>query len=101
LPIHTISEGADPMNQSSAQPAAHQQVTITVNTKPFEVTKEEISFAEVVDLAFGAVPAGENVAFTVTYRRGQGNKPSGSLVEGATVKVKDGMIFNVTKTDKS
>lgn len=91
------------MSQTSTQPAAHHQVIITVNTKPFEVAKEEISFEEVVGLAFGAVPAGENVTFTftVTYRRGQGNKPSGSLVEGATVKVKDGMIFNVTKTDKS
>ena len=89
------------MSHTSAQPAAHQQVTITVNTKPFEVAKEEISFEEVVALAFGAVPVGENVAFTVTYRRGHGNKPAGSLVEGATVKVKDGMIFNVTKTDKS
>lgn len=86
---------------SEAEAAAHHQVTITVNTKPFEVAKEEISFAEVVALAFGSVPAGENVAFTVTYRRGQGNKPSGSLVEGASVRTKDGMIFNVTKTDKS
>lgn len=89
------------MNHTSAQAAAHHQVIITVNTKPFDVAKDEISFEEVVALAFGAVPPGDNVAFTVTYRRGRGNKPSGSLVEGATVKVKDGMIFNVTKTDKS
>lgn len=86
---------------TSAQPAAHHQVTITVNTKPFEVAKEEISFEEVVALAFGSVPSSENVAFTVTYRRGHGNKPSGSLVEGESVKAKDGMIFNATKTDKS
>jgi Multiubiquitin len=39
--------------------------------------------------------------FTVTYRRGEGNKPEGTLVEGETVKVKEGMIFNVTATDKS
>jgi hypothetical protein len=89
------------MSQTSAQLAAHRQVIISVNTKPFEVVKEEISFEEVVALAFGSMPAGGSVAFTMTYRRGQGSKPSGSLVEGATVKVKDGMIFNVTKTDKS
>lgn len=35
------------------------------------------------------------------YRRGEGNKPEGSLVQGETVKIKDGMIFNVTATDKS
>jgi Multiubiquitin len=27
-----------------------------------------------------------------------GNKPEGTLVEGGTVKIKDGMIFNVTAT---
>ncbi len=90
------------MSQTTrAQPAAHHQVSITVNTKPFEVAKEGISFEAIVALAFGSVQAGENVAFTVTYRRGQGNKPAGSLVEGESVKVKDGMIFNATKTDKS
>jgi hypothetical protein len=89
------------MSQTSAQPAAHHQVSITINTKPFEVAKEEITFEEIVTLAFGPTPPGDSVAFTVTYRRGHGDKPSGSLVEGASVKVKDGMIFNVTKTDKS
>jgi Multiubiquitin len=89
------------MSQTSAQAAAHHQVSIVINTKPFEVAKEEITFEEIVALAFGPTPPGDNVAFTVTYRRGHGNKPSGSLVEGASVKVKDGMIFNVTKTDKS
>lgn len=80
---------------------ASHQLTIIVNTKPFEVPKEEITFEEVVSFAFGSATGGENVAFTVTYRRGQGNKPAGSLVEGGSVKTKDGMIFNVTKTDKS
>jgi hypothetical protein len=89
------------MNEPNTQSTAHHHITIIVNTRPHEVTKEKISFEEVVALAFGDVPAGDNVAFSVTYRRGTGEKPSGSLVEGASVKVKDGMIFNVTKTDKS
>jgi len=32
---------------------------------------------------------------------GHGSKPEGTLVEGDTVKVKEGMIFNVARTDKS
>lgn len=89
------------MEQVAAQPAAHKQVEIIVNTKPFKVTKDDITFNEVVALAFGPSPASDTVAYTVTYRRGHGNKPSGSLVEGESVKAKEGMIFNVTKTDKS
>lgn len=42
-----------------------------------------------------------NIIYTVTYRRGEGKKPEGTLVEGESVKVKDGMIFDVTRTDKS
>ena len=77
-------------------------ITIIVNGRPKEVEKnEELTFDEVVTLAFGTPPPGGNIIFTVTYKRGHGNKPEGTLVEGETVKIKDGMIFNVTRTDKS
>lgn len=74
---------------------------IIVNGRPKEVTEKEMSFEEVVTLAFSNQPFGPNTLFTITYRRGEGNKPEGSLVAGQTVKVKEGMIFNVTATDKS
>ena len=78
-----------------------KQSTIIVNTEDKIVTSKELSFDEVVLLAFPNPPTGPNVGFTITYRRGHGEKPDGTLVEGGTVKVKDGMIFNVTPTDKS
>ena len=79
----------------------NKDVTIVVNGRQKVVTEKEMSFAEIVALAFDNPPTGPNIVFTVTYRRGHGNKPEGTLVEGGTVKVKDGMIFNVTATDKS
>jgi len=76
-------------------------VTVLVNARPKEVASKALTFEEVVALAFENPPTGENVMSTVTYRRGEGNKPEGSLVAGETVKVKEGMIINVTATDKS
>ena len=38
---------------------------------------------------------------SVTYKRGQGSKPEGTLVPGASVKVKEGMVFNVSETGQS
>ncbi len=76
-----------------------KRVTIVVNGRPHQVAKEKISFEEVVALA--NLPSGPNIVYTVTYDRGHGNKPQGTLVDGESVKVKDGMIFNVTATDKS
>lgn len=76
-------------------------LTIIVNGRPKEVSVKELSFIDVVELAFPNPPANANTLFTITYRRGRGNKPEGTLVEGGSVMVKDGMIFNVTATDKS
>ena len=78
-----------------------KQYTIIVNGRQKVVTKKELTFAEIIALAFDPIPTGPNIVFTVTYRRGEGNKPEGSLTEGEAVKVKEGMIFNVTATDKS
>lgn len=78
-----------------------KEFTIIVNGREKVVTKKELSFAEIVALAFDNPPTGANILFTITYRRGEGNKPEGTLVEGEKVKIKDGMIFNVTATDKS
>ncbi|MGI8516100.1 MAG: multiubiquitin domain-containing protein [Acidimicrobiia bacterium] len=80
---------------------AKKTVTIIVNGEKKTVDKDKLTFDEIVDLAFNARPTGEQMVFTVTYRRGDRDKPEGTLTEGQSVKVKDGMIFNVTATDKS
>jgi hypothetical protein len=76
-------------------------ITIIVNGRERTVEAKELSFDDVLKLAFDQVPSGPNWVFTVTYRRGPGPKPDGTLLESQVVKVKDGMIFNVTATDKS
>jgi hypothetical protein len=81
--------------------ANNKDITIIVNGRQKAVADKEISFAEIVALAFDNPPTGPNIVFTITFRRGHGNRPEGTLVEGETVKVKEGMIFNVTATDKS
>jgi hypothetical protein len=52
-------------------------------------------------LAFNPVPTGPNIVFTVTFRKGPLENPEGTLTPGETVEIKDGMIFDVTATDKS
>lgn len=90
---------------SSDEKAGHgkdKTVTIIVNGREKEVPKKDkLTFDELVALAFDPVPTGEFICFTITYRKGEGNKPEGTLAEGEYVKPKDGMIFNVTATDKS
>ena len=65
------------------------------------VVKDELTFDELVNLAFETPPTGDGVQFTIQYTRGHGSKPAGTLLEGGTVKVKEGMEFDVTPTNRS
>lgn len=91
------------MNTPNREEHEHEKkdVTIIVNGREKTVPKGEYSFAQIVALAFNPVPTGDNIVFTITYRGGHGDKPEGILAEGETIRVKDGMIFNVKATDKS
>jgi hypothetical protein len=89
------------MTTAREESATEKAVNIIVNGRPRTVEKGEISFSEVVALGFDSPPYGANTLFVVTYRRGHGDKPEGTLVEGQSVKVKEGMVFNVSATDKS
>lgn len=89
------------MNNQQGAEGHIKEFTIIVNGRQKTVAERELSFAQVVALAFDNPPTGPGVMFTVTYRRGEGNKPEGTMVEGDIVKIKEGMIFNVTSTNKS
>lgn len=89
----------DPGGKSAHEP---ETVTIVANGRPKIVAKNAIlSFWDVVKLAFDNPPTGDGIQYTVQYTRGEGHKPSGTLVEGQSVKVKDGMEFDVTSTNRS
>lgn len=76
-------------------------VTIIVEGTKHEWPKGEISYAEVVTLEVPDYPSHPEITYSVRYKHGPGNKPEGTLVPGATVKVKEGMKFNVSETGQS
>ena len=78
-----------------------KEITVIINGTPEIVTEKKLSFAQIVELAYGHPPEGGYIVYTVTYERGHGNKPEGSIIEGDELRVKEGMLINVTRTDKS
>jgi len=72
--------------------------TIIVNARKKTVISEEVTFEEIVALAFDPIPP--NSLFTVTYTGGVHHK-EGTLKPGQKVEIKDGMEFNVTETGQS
>lgn len=76
-------------------------VTIIVEGTPHEWPKGEITYAEVVTLEVPDYMQNTNITYSVKYKNGHGNKPEGILSAGASVKVKEGEIFNVSETGQS
>ena len=74
---------------------------IFINTRPKQVATPTLNFWEVVKLAFPQAEPNATTYYTVTYKRGPKSHPEGSMVAGESVHLKDGMLFNVTPTDKS
>lgn len=96
-----MSENKNIENQSGNSQDNRQDTIIIVNGRERKAESKELTFNQVVQLAFGQVDPNPNICYTITFKRGPGQNPEGSMVEGDSVKINKGMIFNVTRTDKS
>jgi len=81
-------------------PKHPKEFEIIVNGRPKIVHEKKMSFVDIVVLAFGTYSSDDRTIYTMTYKKGVDRK-EGSLVFGDEVKIKTGVIFNVTATDKS
>lgn len=70
---------------------------IFVNTKEVHWDRKEISFEELVNIAF---PNSVNKEFDVTYLKGQSDQ-EGELLNGESIHVHNKMEFLVTPTNES
>lgn len=80
---------------------SQKDVPIIVNGEQHDVLKAPIFFDQVVKLAYPTPVPGQNILYTIMYRKGPKANPKGSLLEGQSVHVKKEMIFDVTPTDRS
>ncbi|MBI2373879.1 MAG: multiubiquitin domain-containing protein [Deltaproteobacteria bacterium] len=78
---------------------APRALEIIVNARPHRITNPVVTYLQIVALAFPG-PHDGNTSFSVTYRLAVA-PPAGEMGPGDEVKVKNGSVFNVTKTIKS
>jgi hypothetical protein len=74
---------------------------IIVNTRPTEVDQEVLTFDAITKIAFPQPDGINNPIFTVSFKNADQKPSSGTLVAGESVKIKNGTIFNVTRTGQS
>jgi hypothetical protein len=77
-----------------------KSVTIVVNQDEHVVTKEKISYDEVVALYLSDGGAASN-EYLIKFSRGHSANVSGTLPPNNEVMVKDGMRFRVSGTGES
>jgi hypothetical protein len=92
------------LNEGKGRPEDHgrpepSSFHIIVNARPREVTGERISYGQVVNLAFPDDPSASQFLYSVHYTGP--HVPDGTLAEGQSVKLENGMKFDVTKTNRS
>ena len=90
-----MSDKVDPIEQEE------KVITIIVNGRARQITVDELSFDELVDLAFDDPARGSQIVFTITFRKAGGRIEDGELDEGQRLKLRDGTVVNVTRTDQS
>lgn len=76
-------------------------VTLIINTRAREWDEKKISYEQLVDIVYPGQPVGDGESVTVKYSRGPASHHTGSLTAGHDVPVKDGMIFDVYRTNRS
>lgn len=84
---------------ASQNPGKPSSFHIIVNARPREATGESISYAQVVSLAFPDDPNASQFLYSVHYVGP--HVPDGTLAEGQSVNLHNGMKFDVTKTNRS
>jgi hypothetical protein len=77
----------------------HHEHTIVVNGRERSVHGKTLTYRDVAKLAYPDANF-DQFLYTITFFKGESGR-EGDLVEGETVAVKNGMVCNVRRSDKS
>lgn len=75
--------------------------SIVVNGQEKIVTNDVLIYEDVINLAFQGEVSNPDLTFKIVYRKAEKSHHEGSMVQGDTVKIIDGTIFDATRTTRS
>jgi len=76
-------------------------LTIIVNASLKTLHQEDLTFSEIVSLAFPNYNPTDNMAYTVTYSGAKATPSAGTLSFGDTIHITNNTNFNVTQSGQS
>lgn len=99
-PAMLIDLGAPGVERFFTAPRPPVEIEIIVNTRARLVRGPTVTFEQIVELAFPG-PHDANVVFSMTYRKAASTPHAGELGAHGVVTIKQGTVFNVTRTVQS
>jgi hypothetical protein len=84
-----------------ANPEERNHFTIVVNGEQVTESKRELTFVQVLDLAFPPPRQIPDKEYSITFKHAESKPHNGQLHPGGKVEIKDGTSFDVTPTNKS
>ena len=78
-----------------------QAITLIVEGTPHAWFNEGITYAELVTLFDPTYPKHPETTYSVMYDHGPAHNPEGILSPGASVEIKNRMVFHVSRTGQS
>jgi hypothetical protein len=93
-PSTVQTQTAEPQHQ----PHTH---AIFVNGREKAVEVNEVTYEQILLLAYPDPDTGPDVSYTITWARNEQGQATGKLLPGETVKVNEKMVFNVKRAVRS
>ncbi len=89
------------MDSKKVDREPHKSIRIVVNGREKTVDGDEVTYDDIIDIAFPNGGRGDLIEYTVAYTYGGGRKTEGIVKERDRVKIKNGTEFLVERTDRS
>lgn len=81
-------------------PEQNKEYSIIVNGRRITTNEHKLSYDQILQMA--KIPeAGETTLYIITFERGPHGHSEGTVSLGGSIVIKDGMVFNVSTTNKS
>ncbi len=100
-PTHPDKPSPPPKPDHPSKPEKPITVIVNGTEKVLPEGTRVLTYEDVVKLAYGTYNSSESVIYTVVFSNGPVENKKGTLVKGDTARVKEGMVFNVGRSDKS
>lgn len=81
-------------------PGQNKEYSIIINGRRITSSEHKLTYDQILQLA--KIPEeGLNALYIITFERGPHGNSEGTVSAGASIVIKDGMVFNVSTTNKS